>query len=122
MPPTSIRVQVNDEWHILELDSKAFLLEALREHLGLTGTKNGCGSGHCGACTVIVEGEAVRACIYRASRADGRRVETIEGLARGGTFHPLQRAFAELGAVQCGYCTPGMIMSAKVLLDRVSQP
>ncbi len=122
MPPASIRVQVNHEWHILELDSKAFLLEALRDHLGLTGTKNGCGSGHCGACTVIVEGEAVRACIYRAARADGRRVETIEGLARGGTFHPLQRAFAELGAVQCGYCTPGMIMSAKALLDRVGRP
>lgn len=118
----SIRIQVNGEWHGLEVESTTFLLEVLRDRLGLTGTKNGCGSGHCGACTVIVEGEAVRACIYKATRADGKRVETIEGLARDGVLHPLQRAFAELGAVQCGYCTPGMIMAAKALLDRVSRP
>ena len=86
------------------------------------GTKNGCGEGHCGACTVIVDGEAVRACIYKASRIDGKQVETIEGVARDGVLHPLQQAFIEAGAVQCGFCTPGMIMAAKALLDKKTDP
>ncbi|NIO70241.1 MAG: xanthine dehydrogenase, partial [Anaerolineae bacterium] len=84
--------------------------------------KNGCGQGHCGACTVIVDGKAVRSCVYLAHRADGKRVETIEGLARDGELHPLQKAFIEHGAIQCGFCTPGMIMAAKALLDAEPRP
>jgi xanthine dehydrogenase molybdenum-binding subunit len=98
------------------------LLELLRDRLHLTGTKNGCNQGHCGACTVLVNGHAERACVYPAERAHGRQVETIEGLARDGQLHPLQRAFAEHGAVQCGFCTPGLIMAAKALLDRFPDP
>ncbi len=122
MPSTTIHIRVNGAWHSFEVTPQTFLLEVLRDWLHLTGTKNGCGSGHCGACTVIVEGEAARACIYKAARADGKRVETVEGLARDGELHALQRAFVEQGAVQCGYCTPGMIMAAKALLDRVPHP
>jgi selenium-dependent xanthine dehydrogenase len=98
------------------------LLEVLREDLALTGTKNGCGQGHCGTCTVIVDGQAVRSCVYLARRAGGRSVQTIEGLSRDGALHPLQQAFIEQGAVQCGFCTPGMIMAAKALLDQSPRP
>jgi selenium-dependent xanthine dehydrogenase len=117
-----VRIRVNGTWHTFEIDSRTVLIELLRDRLNLTGTKNGCGSGHCGACTVLVDGEAVRACIYKARRAHEKTVETIEGLARGNVLHPLQRAFIQRGAVQCGYCTPGMIMSAKALLDHVPDP
>lgn len=122
MPVISIQIEVNGEWHDFEVTPQTFLLEILREKLNLTGCKNGCGVGQCGACTVIVEGEAVRACIYKAQRADQKHVLTIEGLERGGELHPLQRAFIDVGAVQCGYCTPGMIMASKALLDRNPDP
>ncbi|MCE1252827.1 MAG: molybdopterin-dependent oxidoreductase [Anaerolineae bacterium] len=117
-----VHIMVNGEWFDFEVTRQTFLLELLRDRLNLTGTKNGCGSGHCGACTVIVDGEAVRACVFKAMRADNKQVETIEGLAKNGVLHPLQRHFAGLGAVQCGYCTPGMILAAKALLDRNPQP
>jgi selenium-dependent xanthine dehydrogenase len=117
-----IRVQVNGSWHTLRVGPRTTLLEMLREQLRLTGTKNGCGTGHCGACTVIVDDQAERACVYRAWRADGRSVQTIEGLAVEDQLHPLQRAFVEHGAVQCGFCTPGFIMAAKALLDRTPHP
>jgi xanthine dehydrogenase molybdenum-binding subunit len=117
-----IRVQVNGEWHTFEVGPHTMLMELLRDHLHLTGTKNGCNQGHCGACTVIVNGRAERACIYRADRAAGKRVETIEGLEQPDGLHPLQRAFVEQGAVQCGFCTPGLIMAAKALLDRNPDP
>ena len=94
------------------------LLHFIREELGYTGTKEGCGSGECGACTVIVDGKAVNSCLYLATELDGRELWTIEGLAApDGALHPLQKAFVQNGAIQCGFCTPGMIMSAKALLD-----
>ena len=117
-----ISFYVNDEFRKVEVGRKTTLLQVLRDELYLTGTKNGCGQGQCGACTVIVDGEAVRSCVYLAHRADGKRVETIEGLARDGQLHPLQQAFIEQGAIQCGFCTPGMIMAAKALLDVKPKP
>lgn len=120
--PREIRVQVNGEWRTFNVGPRTMLMELLRDQLHLTGTKNGCNQGHCGACTVIVDGSAERACIYRAERADGKCVETIEGLAQPDGMHPLQRAFVEQGAVQCGFCTPGLIMAAKALLDRNPAP
>ena len=122
MEKQTISLYVNGSPHQVEIGPKTTLLEALRDGLHLTGTKNGCGQGHCGACTVIVDGKAVRSCIYKASRADGARVETIEGIAHDGELHPLQEAFIEHGAVQCGFCTPGMIMAAKALLDAHPHP
>ena len=106
----SMQMRVEDHWTLLYF---------IREVLGHTGTKEGCGSGECGACTVIVDGEAVNSCLYLAAELDGKTVLTIEGLtARDGTLHPLQKAFVENGGIQCGFCTPGMIMSAKALLDK----
>ena len=116
-----IQFWVNEEFHQLEVSPKAMLLDVLRDQLRLTGAKKGCGHNACGSCTVIVDGEAVRSCVYPARRADGKRVETIEGLAANGQLHPLQQAFIDRGAVQCGFCTPGMIMTAKALLDRNPQ-
>lgn len=106
----------------LEVQETETLLDALREKLGMTGTKSGCGHGDCGACTVQVDGQAVASCLFLALRADGRRVETIEGLEGDTGLHPLQEAFTGEGAVQCGYCTPGMIMSAKALLEKNPDP
>jgi len=118
----SIRLVVNGQ----ELESKVSpdlsLMRYLRDGLRLTGTKNGCEQGHCGTCTVILDGKAVRSCIVKMSRVDGSSVETIESLARDGKLHPLQYAFLEEGAVQCGFCTPGMIMAAKALLDANPSP
>jgi carbon-monoxide dehydrogenase small subunit len=94
------------------------LLEVLREDLDLTGTKHGCELGECGACTVLLDGEPVLSCLVLALECGGRRIETIEGLARGTALHPLQAAFADLGGSQCGYCTPGVIMTSKALLDK----
>ena len=109
-----VTARVNPDWN---------LLRVLRDELKLTGAKEGCGVGECGACTVIVDGAAVNACIFPAMEAEGRSVTTIEGVASAdGALHPIQRAFIEKGAVQCGYCTPGMVMSAKALLDRVPRP
>ncbi len=98
------------------------LLDFLREDLGLTGTKEGCGEGECGACTVIIDGEAVNSCLVLAPEVDGHEVTTVEGLEKEGELHPLQKAFIDNGAVQCGFCTPGMLMSAKALLDKNSDP
>ena len=98
------------------------LLRVLRETLGLTGAKNGCSSGDCGACRVILDGTAVNACKVPIKDAAGHREETIEGLSRNGQLHPIQQAFIDCGAVQCGFCTPGMVMSAKALLDKTLHP
>ena len=98
------------------------LLEVLREELNLTGTKHGCELGECGACAVLVDGEAVLACLVLAVECAGRSVQTVEGLARGTTLHPLQAAFADHGGSQCGYCTPGMLMTAKALLEAEPNP
>lgn len=133
MGKETISLVVNGVERTVTVGPRTKLLDVLREDLGLTGTKNGCGQGHCGACTVIVDGQAVRSCIYLARRAAGRSVETIEGLgsppppgraaARAAEgLHPLQQAFIAQGAVQCGFCTPGMIMAAKALLDRNPRP
>jgi carbon-monoxide dehydrogenase small subunit len=98
------------------------LLDALRDELGLTGTKEGCGSGDCGACSVIVDGRLVCSCLMLAPEAEGRRVETIEGLAQGGELHPLQQKFLEHAALQCGFCTPGLLVASKALLDANPDP
>ena len=105
------------------IESNMTLLELLRDKMGLTGTKQGCAaSGNCGACTVLVDGRPILSCLTLASRVKGRQITTIEGLAESGNLHPLQEAFIERGAVQCGYCTPGMIISAKALLDETPNP
>jgi xanthine dehydrogenase molybdenum-binding subunit len=122
MERRKISLYVNGIPYEIDIPPKKTLLRVLRDDLHLTGTKEGCGHGMCGACTVIVEGVAVRSCVYLAHRADGKRVETIEGLAKDGELHPLQRAFIEQGAIQCGFCTPGMIMAAKALLDSNPNP
>lgn len=98
------------------------LLEVLREDLDLTGTKHGCELGECGACAVLLDGEPVLSCLVLAVECEGRPIETVEGLARGAELHPLQAAFADLGGAQCGYCTPGILMTAKALLDREPNP
>ena len=98
------------------------LLDALRDELGLTGSKEGCGSGDCGACSVILDGKLVCSCLVLAVEAEGRRVETIEGLAEGGHLHPLQQKFLEHAALQCGFCTPGLLVAAKALLDANPDP
>jgi selenium-dependent xanthine dehydrogenase len=113
---------VNGRYYEVEVGPRAMLLEVLRDELRLTGTKNGCGHNACGACTVIVDGEAVKSCVYPMARVEGKRVETIEGLATEESLHPLQQAFIDTGAVQCGFCTPGMIMAAKALLDKDPRP
>ena len=118
----TISLKVNGESHTVEVDAKDLLLQVLREKLNLTGTKEGCGTGECGACTVLVEGEPVNSCLYLAVRADGKSVLTIEGLAANGKLHPLQQAFIDNAAVQCGFCAPGMLLSAKALLDRNPRP
>jgi len=106
----------------VQVKADALLVEVLRDQLELTGTKEACGEGECGACTVLLDGEPVTSCLIPALKAQGREVMTVEGLASAGELHPLQRAFIEHGAVQCGYCTPGMLMSAKALLDRNPHP
>ena len=98
------------------------LLDALRDELGLTGSKEGCGSGDCGACTVMMDGDMVCSCLVLAAEAEGRVISTIEGVADGSQLHPIQRKFLELGALQCGFCTPGFIVAAKALLDRNPDP
>lgn len=117
-----LSITINGEPHEALVDGYKTLLEALREDFGLTGTKHGCELGECGACAVLVEGEPVLSCLVLALDADGRAVTTIEGLAAGNTLHPLQAAFADLGAAQCGYCTPGILLTAKALLDREPHP
>jgi len=117
-----ITLRVNGELHTLAVPVYKTLLEVLREDLHLTGTKHGCELGECGACTVLVDGEPVLSCLALPIELEGREILTIEGLMEGGRPHPLQIAFAEMGAVQCGYCTPGVVLSAKALLDRNPMP
>jgi CO/xanthine dehydrogenase Mo-binding subunit/aerobic-type carbon monoxide dehydrogenase small subunit (CoxS/CutS family) len=118
-----ISFAVNDRNITLDIDPSTPLVDVLREHLGLTGTKRGCDyEGECGACTVLLDGEPVRSCLTPIGKADGRRVVTVEGLGAPDRMHPLQSAFIEVGAVQCGYCTPGMLMASKALLDRNPDP
>ena len=113
----AVMLRVNGSARRLRLDSRVTLLDALREHLGLVGTKKGCDQGACGACTVLVDGQRVLSCLTLAAQCEGREVTTIEGLARDGELHPLQEAFIRYDGFQCGYCTPGQIMSAVALLD-----
>ena len=109
--PVDVLLRVNGAEHQLKIDPRTTLLDALREHLRLTGTKKGCGLGQCGACTVLLDGKRVKSCLSLAALVDGREVQTIEGLARGEQLHPLQTAFIERDAFQCGYCTSGQIMA-----------
>jgi xanthine dehydrogenase YagT iron-sulfur-binding subunit len=113
----TISLHVNANVQRLELDSRMTLLDALRDQLGLTGTKKGCDQGACGACTVLLDGKRVLSCLTLAAQCEGRAVTTIEGIARDGRPHPLQDAFVRHDALQCGYCTPGQIMSAIALLE-----
>ncbi len=113
---------VNGESVTREIDAGMTLLHFLRDELGLTGTKEGCGEGDCGACTVIVDGISVNSCLYLAVLAEGKEILTIEGLEKDGTMHEIQQAFINHGAIQCGFCSPGMIMSVKHLLDETPKP
>ncbi len=112
-----ISLRVNGEERSAEIHEEMRLLDLLRDALHLTGTKEGCGEGECGACTVIMEGKTVNSCMVMAFQAEGKEIITIEGMATKDKLHPIQRAFLEKGAVQCGFCIPGMVLSAKVLLD-----
>ena len=122
MARTTLALQVNDRPYTVEVPAHWTLLQLLTEELALGGTKDGCGQGVCGACTVLVDGQAVRACLFLAVRAAGREVTTVEGLRRDGTLHRLQQAFVDHGAVQCGFCTPGMLMAAAALLEETPEP
>ena len=117
-----VKLTVNGTLYELGVKPWETLLEVIRDDLGLTGTKEGCGLGECGACTIIMDGRAVNSCLVLATEADGKQVTTIEGLADGDKLHPIQQAFVDHGGFQCGFCTPGMIMSAKALLDENPSP
>jgi len=117
-----ISFQVNGADVTVLVSAHERLVDVLREPLGLTGTKEGCGAGECGACTVIVDGRTVNSCLYPAFEVEGRSVHTIEGLSSGSALGPIQQAFVDAGAIQCGFCTPGMIMSTKALLDACPDP
>jgi carbon-monoxide dehydrogenase small subunit len=117
-----IRLTVNAESHEVLVPAHKTLLEVLREDLRLTGTKHGCELGECGTCTVLVDGEPVLSCLALPADLEGRAIKTVEGMAEGPELHPLQRAFAELGAAQCGYCTPGILLTAEALLARNPAP
>jgi carbon-monoxide dehydrogenase small subunit len=117
-----ITLTINGNKYEIAIEPRQSLLQVLREELHLTGTKEGCSEGECGACTVFLDGQTVDSCLIFALEANGHEVVTIEGLAPGDTLHPLQKAFAEYGGVQCGFCTPGMILAAKALLDRNPHP
>ena len=117
-----MRLDVNGEDMPVSFAPYKTLLEVLREDLGLTGTKHGCELGECGACAVLIDGQPVLACLELAVQCEGRAIQTIEGVAKGTALHPLQAAFADLGGSQCGYCTSGMVMTAKALLDKEPAP
>jgi carbon-monoxide dehydrogenase small subunit len=117
-----IEFVVNGKKEQLDVKPSDILLDVIRDRLHLYGTKRGCGKGECGSCTVLINGEPVNSCIYLAVRADGKEITTIEGLGSADNLHPLQRAFVMEGALQCGYCGTGMLMSAKALLDRTPDP
>jgi len=118
----SVALSVNGDTYDVLISPNETLLDVLREKLGLMGTKKGCDLGACGACTVLVDGEAYLSCLMLAVNAAGRKIVTIEGLAQGGELHPLQKAFIEKGGLQCGFCTPGMILTAKAALDEEAVP
>ena len=117
-----MHLRVNGKLRRVTAPADAMLLEVLREHLALTGAKLGCGMGECGSCTVLLDGKAVCSCLTLAIEAQDHEITTIEGLAPIGSLHPLQTAFAEAGGVQCGFCTPGMVLAAKALLDEEPHP
>jgi carbon-monoxide dehydrogenase small subunit len=122
MSKEKIQIEVNGKMVTLEVEPDDLLVDVLREDLGLTGTKVGCRAGECGACSVILNGKVVTSCLIPAMKADGGKITTIEGLEKDGKLHPLQKAFVEKGAIQCGFCTPGMLLSAKNLLDQNPAP
>jgi carbon-monoxide dehydrogenase small subunit len=122
VPKTLLRLRVNGEDHDVAAAPHKTLLEVLREEMGLTGTKHGCELGECGTCTVLVDGEPVLSCLALPIELEGRAITTVEGMAPPGRLHPLQQAFAELGAAQCGYCTPGILLTADALLARNPRP
>jgi len=122
MPKERIQIGVNGKVVALEVEPDELLVDVLREKLGLKGTKVGCREGECGACSVIFNGKVVPSCLIPAMKADGGEVITVEGLEEDGELHPLQKAFVEKGAIQCGFCTPGMLLSAKNLLDQNPKP
>jgi len=122
MSKKSLQLTINGEPYELTVEPRTTLAELLREELHLTGTKEGCGIGMCGACTVLLDGKAIKSCLVLALKANDKEITTIEGLATKGEIHPLQKAFIDHGAIQCGYCTPGMILSAKALLDENPHP
>lgn len=117
-----IKLRVNGQEREIMVEPRQTLLDTLRYDLGLTGTKEGCGNGNCGSCTVLLDGQAVNSCLVFAIEVDGQDITTIEGLYQGGELHPLQQAFIDEGAVQCGFCTPGIIISARALLDANPRP
>jgi carbon-monoxide dehydrogenase small subunit len=119
---TLVTCTINGQEHSVLADTRDTLLELLRDRIGLTGAKEGCGNGNCGTCTVIVDGAPVNACLVLALEAPGRDVVTVEGLASGGRLHPIQQALVEHGGTQCGFCTPGIVLSAKALLDGNPDP
>lgn len=119
---TTLALRVNGEVRTVAFPTHHTLLEVLREELALTGTKHGCELGECGTCTVLVDGVPVLSCLVLAAEVEGRAIETVEGLQDGNRLHPLQETFADLGAAQCGYCTPGILMAAKALLAANSKP
>lgn len=116
------RFIVNDKEYELLIEPHATLVQVLRDEMGLTGTKHSCGEGLCGACAVLIDGKPVLSCLTLAIRAKGRNILTIEGLSKGGNLHPIQQAFVDYGAIQCGFCTPGMILTVKALLDKNPNP
>ena len=122
MDKKTLQLKINGGLFRMEVLPSALLLDVLRDELGMTGTKRGCETGYCGCCTVLVDGKAVHSCSMLAFRAQGHEIVTIEGLEENGELHALQRAFMKHGASQCGYCSPGMILSAKALLDSNSNP
>jgi carbon-monoxide dehydrogenase small subunit len=122
MKTSKIRIKVNGEWHELTVPNQKTLLDVIRGDLQLTGTKRMCDSGECGSCTVIMDGKAVNSCIVLAVEADGKEINTIEGLSTIGKLHPIQEEFVAKGAIQCGFCTPGMILTAKAFLDQKPDP
>jgi carbon-monoxide dehydrogenase small subunit len=122
VPKTLLRLRVNGEDQEVAAAPHKTLLEVLREEMGLTGTKHGCELGECGTCTVLVDGVPVLSCLVLPLELEGREITTVEGMAAGGRLHPLQAAFAELGAAQCGYCTPGVLLTAEALLRTNPRP